>query len=206
MEEWNRSDCVPLTVSQDHGSPHSADTYIYNQHTQKWPFCFFSRSGDRVLHGVLTASPHGAGTGALGDRVPSTWSSAADGKIIQLCSKNRQTKTHISKLREGICGSARTRKVPRHPKFNLIKNTAWTQVCDHPAQTLTVWTVSTRHHSCVFWHPWWKWAENLTVPYQEVFLLVLMRLKYLVPQMSGLAPAAWEIANYCSVSLIFWFN
>lgn len=194
-------------VSQDHGSPHSADTYIYNQHTQKWPFCFFSRSGDRVLHGVLTASPHGAGTGALG-----TESLAPDRQLLLVKSSsyvqktNKQTKTHKSKLRGGICGSARTRKVPRHPNFNLIKNTVWTQVCDHPAQTLTAWTVSTRHHSCVFWHPWWKWAENLTVPYQEVFLLVLMRLKYLVPQMSGLAPAAWEIANYCSVSLIFWFN
>lgn len=56
------------------------------------------------------------------------------------------------------------------------------------------------------WHSWWKRAENLTVPYQGIFLLWLMWLKYLVPQSSGLAPAAWELANYCAVALIFWFN
>lgn len=56
------------------------------------------------------------------------------------------------------------------------------------------------------WHSRWKRAENLTVPYQGIFLLWLMWLKYLVPQSSGLAPAAWELANYCAVALIFWFN
>lgn len=77
-------------------------------------------------------------------------------------------------------------------------------ICAYATKTNMNW--NTGHLSCMFWHPWWKWAENLAVPYQEVFLLVLMCLKYLVPQMSGLAPAAWEIANYCSVPLIFWFN
>ena len=41
-----------------------------------------------------------------------------------------------------------------------------------------------------WWHGRWKRAENLTVPYQGIFLLLLMWLKYLVPQLSGLAPAA----------------
>lgn len=98
------------------------------------------------------------------------------------------------------------RKLLRYPSINPIEDMAYMWLHDDPAQTLATWAVGTRHHSCMFWYPWWKWAENLTVPFQEVFLLVLMRLKYLVPQMSGLAPAAWEIANYCSVSLIFWFN
>lgn len=103
-----------------------------------------------------------------------------------------------------ICLSARTRKSPRYS--SLVLDVAHLQVHDDHAQTRATQAVGTRHHSCALWHPWWKRAENLTVPYQEVFLLVLMCLKYLVPQMSGLAPAAWEIANYCSVSLIFWFN
>lgn len=95
---------------------------------------------------------------------------------------------------------------PKYPwyRYRLHDDDDSSLLCAYLTETNMNW--STRHPSCMFWHPWWKWAENLAVPYQEVFLLVLMCLKYLVPQMSGLAPAAWEIANYCSVPLIFWFN